>query len=138
MLVTSLCWWLYDDGRSNILPAKSICWRNYFLVMLMTFSCKNTAAWYRLHPISVTNISFVRMSFLFSLSIASFSHFSRLEMRNSSFFQLLIIRLKLFQSSRRFIEIHSNNLMSWTALISLNYPSLNCWQVAYFVPITLV
>ena len=37
MLVTSLCWWLYDGDWFEMLVAESLCWRLFF-VMLAIFS----------------------------------------------------------------------------------------------------
>ena len=37
MLVTSLCWWLYDGDWIQMLVAESLCWRLFF-VMLVIFS----------------------------------------------------------------------------------------------------
>ena len=55
MLVTSLCWWLYDGDWFQMLVAESLCWRLFF-VMLVIFQCIK----------SVTNISNLSQTHLVS------------------------------------------------------------------------
>ena len=69
ILVTSLRWWLYDDDRSKMLAATSICWP--------IFSVTNISNLSSIHYVSNTRLQhrcyhvIVRASFLPSLFIAS-------------------------------------------------------------------
>ena len=59
MLVISLCWWLYDDDRFEILVAESICWQLFSLCWWF-FNALNRSSTYpscQQHiPSSVTSI----------------------------------------------------------------------------------
>ena len=52
MLVTSLCWWLYDGDWFEMLVAESLCWRLFSLC----WDLINVKIGHQ-HPESVTNIS---------------------------------------------------------------------------------
>ena len=55
MLVTSLCWWLYDGDRFEMLVAESLCWRLFSLCW-----------WFFQFIKSVTNISNLLPTYLVS------------------------------------------------------------------------
>ena len=52
MLVTSLCWWLYDGDRFEMLVAESLCWRRFLLCWWFSQSIESVAKILNRSPIS--------------------------------------------------------------------------------------